>query len=122
MPDHILITDLFLWTIIGINADERDNRQDVIVNLELQTDTRAAGQSDDIADAVNYRTMTKNVIDLVEGSRFFLVEKLAEEIARVCLADRRILRVRVSVEKPAALRFAKSVGVCIERARDRDRA
>ena len=117
MADTIVIKDLFLRTIIGINDDERNNRQDVLVNLTLETDTRAAGQSDDIADAVNYRTVTKQVIDLVEGSQFFLVEKLAEEIAVICLADERVSRVRVCVEKPAALRFAHSVGVCIERER-----
>ena len=118
MPDRILIKDLFLRTIIGINSDERANRQDVLINLALETDTRAAGESDDIADAVNYRTVAKQVIDLVENSRFFLVERMAEEIAKLCLADERVARVSVRIEKPAALRFARSVGVAIERSRD----
>lgn len=118
MPDQIVIKDLFLRTIIGVNDDERSNRQDVLVNLTLDTDTRPAGRSDDINDAVNYRSITKQVIDLVEGSHFFLVEKLAEEIAQLCLRDERVERVEVSVEKPAALRFARSVGVRIERSRD----
>lgn len=117
MTDRILIKDLFLRTIIGINDDERSNRQDVLINLVLETDTRAAGLSDDIDDTVNYRGITKQVIELVEDSRFFLVEKLADEIARLCLADRRVEKVQVTVEKPAALRFAKSVGVSIERGR-----
>ena len=118
MTDRIIIKDLFLRTIIGINDDERANRQDVLINLALETDTRAAGRSDDIADAMNYRAMTKQVIDLVEGSRFFLVEKMAEEIAALCLSDPLVTRVSVTVEKPAALRFARSVGVTIERGRD----
>lgn len=118
MPDRIVIKNLFLRTIIGINDDERANRQDVLINLTLETDTRAAGQSDDISDAVNYRTLTKKLIDLVEGSSFFLVEKMAEEIAALCLSDERISRATVSVEKPMALRFARSVGVTIERSRD----
>ena len=118
MTDRIIIRDLFLRTIIGINDDERANRQDVLINLALETDTRAAGRSDDIADAMNYRAMTKQVIDLVEGSRFFLVEKMAEEIAALCLSDSLVTRVSVTVEKPAALRFARSVGVTIERGRD----
>ena len=117
MTDRIVIKDLFLRTIIGINDDERNNRQDVLIRLVLETDTRAAGQSDDIADAVNYRTVTKQVIELVENSEFFLIEKLAEEIAKLCLAVEHVLEVQVSVEKPAALRFAKSVGVTIERSR-----
>ena len=118
MPDRIVINNLFLRTITGINDDERANRQDVLVNLTLETDTRIPGRTDDIADAVNYRSMTKQVIDLVEGSRFFLVEKMAEEIAALCLTDERVSRATVSVEKPAALRFARSVGVTIERSRE----
>jgi dihydroneopterin aldolase/D-erythro-7,8-dihydroneopterin triphosphate epimerase len=117
MTDRIIIKDLFLRTIIGINDDERSNRQDVLINLELETDTRAAGKSDRIEDAVNYKTITKQVIDLIEGSRYFLVEKMAEEIAQLCLADRRVSCVKVTIEKPAALRFARSVGVSIERSR-----
>jgi D-erythro-7,8-dihydroneopterin triphosphate epimerase len=118
MPDRIIINDLFLRTIIGVNDDERTNRQDVLVNLHLTVDTRAAGRSDDITDTVNYRNLTKRVIDLVEGSRYFLVEKLAEEIAQLCLEDRRVQDVTVTIEKPAALRFAKSVGISILRTRD----
>ena len=111
MTDQILINGLFLRTIIGINDDERDQKQDVLINVSLTVDTRPAGRSDDIADAVNYRTITKDVIDLVENSKFFLVERMVEEIARLCLSDERVERVRVSIEKPAALRFARSVGV-----------
>lgn len=117
MSDRIIIKDLLLRAIIGINGDERVNRQDVLINLTLQTDTRAAGRSDDIADAVNYKAITKQVIELVETSQFFLVEKMAEEIARLCLIDSRVQRVWIRVEKPTALRFASSVGVSIERSR-----
>jgi D-erythro-7,8-dihydroneopterin triphosphate epimerase len=118
MTDRILIQDLHLRTIIGINDEERTDRQDVLINLIVETDTRAAGNSDEIADAVNYRTLTKEIIELVETSRFLLVERLAEEIARLCLSDVRVERVSVTVEKPQALRFARSVGVSIERSRD----
>jgi dihydroneopterin aldolase/D-erythro-7,8-dihydroneopterin triphosphate epimerase len=118
MTDRILIHDLFLRTIIGINAEERTERQDVVINLVVETDTRRAGQSDDIADAVNYRTLTKQIIELVENSQFLLVERLAEVIATLCLADSRVDKVKVTVEKPLALRFARSVGVSIERSRE----
>ncbi len=118
MPDFIDITDLHMRTIIGINPDERVNKQDVYVNVTLETDCRPAAASDDITDAVNYRDLCKNIIDLVEGSKFLLVEKMADEIARVCLADERVPWVRVKVDKPGALRFAQSVGVTIERTRD----
>jgi D-erythro-7,8-dihydroneopterin triphosphate epimerase len=117
MSDKIRINGLFLRTIIGINHDEREHKQDVLINLSLSVDTRPAARTDQIEDAVNYRTITKNVIDLVENSRFFLVERMADEIARLCLRDPRVDAVRVSIEKPAALRFARSVGVVIRRTR-----
>ena len=117
MADRIEIRDLLIRGIVGINDDERENRQDVVINIALLTDMRQAGKSDDIDDAVNYRTLTKGIIGLVEGSRYFLVEKMAEEIAKLCLSDDRVERAIVNVEKPMALRFARSVGVTIERNR-----
>ncbi len=118
MTDQIHICDLHLRAIIGINDQERRDRQDVLINLTLDTDMRTAGRSDDINDAFNYRTLAKRVIGLVENSQFYLVEKLAAEVARLCLEDVRVERVRVRVEKPGALRFARSVGVTLERGRD----
>ena len=120
MTDRIFIKDLLLRGIIGINDDERRNRQDVLINITMQADTRPAARSDDVNDAVNYRTVTKRVIELVESSKHFLVERLADEIARLCLQDGRVQQVEVSVEKPAALRFARSVGVAICRSRQDD--
>lgn len=117
MPDVIEIHDLLLRAIVGINPDERVQAQDVLINVRLETDTRPAARSDDIRDAVNYRTIAKEIIDLVENSRFHLVERMAEEVARLCLRDERVTRARVSIHKPTALRFARSVGVTIERDR-----
>jgi FolB domain-containing protein len=113
--DQIHIKDLLLRTIIGINEEERRNRQDVLINIVMDVDMRPAGETDDIDDAVNYRTITKRIIQLVESSQFYLVEKLAAEIAIICLSDPQVERVRVTVEKPGALRFARSVGVTVER-------
>lgn len=117
MSDRIQIVDLLLRTIIGVNEEERRNRQDVLINITLYADTRAAGASDDIEDAVNYRTITKRVIKRVEESGFNLVERMAADIAAICLQDPRVEAVDVRVEKPGALRFARSVGVEIHRTR-----
>lgn len=117
MSDRIQIKDLLLRAIIGINEEERRNRQDVLINIALYADSRPAGVSDDIEDAVNYRTITKQVIRRVEASSFCLVEKMAAEIAAICLEDPRVEAVDVRVEKPGALRFARSVGVEIHRTR-----
>ena len=116
MADYIEIKDLLVRTIIGINPDERLNRQDVLINLKFAVNIHPAGKSDEIEDAVNYRTICKKVIAMVEESNYQLVEKLAEQVALCCLEDRRVQTVWVSIEKPGALRFARSVGVTIERA------
>jgi len=85
--DKIIIKDLFLRGIIGINPDERVNKQDILINMVLYADTRRAAASDDIADAVNYKTITKRVISHVEESADFLVEKLANDIARIAITE-----------------------------------
>jgi FolB domain-containing protein len=115
MDDQLIIKDLLLRGIIGINDWEREKKQDILVNLILFTDTRRAGTSDNIDDSVNYRTLTKQVIALVEEGRRLTVEALAADIARVCVHTPGVIRARVRVEKPGALRFARSVGVEIER-------
>ena len=115
--DRIKITDLHLRAIIGINPDERKNLQDVLINIVLYVDSRPAAKSDDISDSANYRTITKEIIKLVESSRFYLIEKLASEIAAICLKSQQVETVSVNVQKPTALRFAKSVGITIERSK-----
>ncbi|MFV0442658.1 MAG: dihydroneopterin aldolase [Planctomycetaceae bacterium] len=118
MTDQIHIRDLLVRGILGINDDERTNRQDILLNITLTVDTRPAARSDEIEDAVNYRTLTKQAIDFVESSACLLVERLANEVARLCLADPRVEAAEVSIEKPGALRFARSVGVTVFRTRE----
>ena len=113
--DKIFIRDLTFRCIIGINPEERINKQDVIINLVLYTDFTRAAASEDIEDTVNYKELKLTVMDLVEHSSFLLVEKLAQAIAETCLETEGVRAVRVQVEKPTALRFAKSVGVEIFR-------
>ncbi len=113
--DKILVRDLLVRGVIGVNDWERKVEQDILVNLTLHADTRMAGTSDDIDDTVSYRTVAKAVIEHIESHQPFTVEALATDIARLCLAQPRVKRVRVRVEKPGALRFAHSVGVEIER-------
>ena len=118
MPqDKILIRDLLLRAVIGLNDWERKDRQDVLINLTLYTDKRADVAHDDAAHILNYRTITKAVIAHVERSRYYTVEALADAIARICVVEHEATRAVVRVEKPGALRFARSVGVEIERER-----
>ena len=113
--DRITIRDLGFRCIIGINDDERREKQDVIVNLTLWADLRKPCQSDDINDTIDYKALKKLILTRAEQSQFFLVEALAQTIADICLAQPLVQKVRVRVEKPAALRFARSVGVEITR-------
>ena len=116
--DRIFIKDLLLRGVVGIKPDERANRQDILVNVTMWADTRAAAASDDIADAVNYRTVAKAIIAHVEQGGPMLVERLVAELADLCFAtDQRVQRVEVTVEKPGALRFARSVGITVTRDR-----
>lgn len=114
--DRLLVRDLLLRGVIGLNDWERTVEQDILVNLELHTDIRAAAATDDPERILNYRTVTKAVMAHVAAARPLLVETLAEDIARICL-EHGAVRAMVRVEKPGALRFARSVGVEIVRDR-----
>ena len=116
--DQTLIKDLLVRGIIGINEDERHNPQDILINIAIFTDTRRAGESDNINDCVNYRTVAKKVIAHSEKAQRLTVEALANDIAKIILEENHVLGVRVRVEKPGAVRFARSVGVEVERMKD----
>ena len=115
--DKIRIRDLHLNCIIGIGEEERKHRQEVLINITLHVDLNDACKSDRIEDTVNYHEIVENVGSLVEESSFYLVERLAESIAGACLKEPKVRRVEVSLEKPGALRSARSAGV--ELVRDR---
>ena len=115
--DRIFFEDLRARCVLGVNESERLVKQDVLVGVELWTDVLPAAKSDDFADAVDYRALKKRVLAFVETSAFHLVETLAERVAALCLEDARVERVRVRVEKPGALRYARTVGVEIVRGR-----
>lgn len=117
MTDRIHIRDLALRCVIGVYPEERREKQDVVVNVVMETDHSAAAKSDRLEDAVDYKTIKKEIIRLVEGSSFNLIETLADRIARVCLSNPKVQAATVTVDKPGALRFARSVAVEITRAR-----
>ena len=116
--DRIFIRDLMVRGIVGINPEERRNRQDILVNATFWADTRGPGESDDIAETVNYRTAAKAMIAHIEENGPLLDEKLAADLVRICLeTDGRIHAVELTVEKPGAVRFSQSVGLTIYRTR-----
>ncbi len=113
--DRILIRELTTRCIIGLRPDERAVKQDVVVSLPLSVDLIPPGRSDRLDDSVDYRAIKQRVLELIEESRFYLLEALAEAIATVCLETAGVLEVRVTLDKPGALRFARSVAVDIVR-------
>lgn len=116
MNDKIFIRDLALRTIIGIFPEERTKRQDVVVNVEMDVKSHApAAASDAIEDATDYKSITKHLINHVEGSAYNLIETLAERCAEICLEAPDVRRVTVTIDKPGALRFARSVAVQVTR-------
>lgn len=115
--DRILVKDLAIRCIVGINEEERVKKQDVIINISMDVDLKKAGVSDDFSDTVDYKTIKQDVYSLVENSDYFLIEAMAENIANVCLERDKVGSVTVTVDKPGALRFAKSVAVEITRSR-----
>lgn len=116
--DEIFITDLLVRGVIGISEKEREQPQDILVNIRVFTDISKAGITDDVTDSVNYRTLAKKVLAHTESIKRYTVEALATDITGLCLEDPGVLGVRVRVEKPGAVRFSRSVGVEITRMRD----
>ena len=116
-PDRVFIRDLAIRCIVGVDEYERREKQDILVHLTMHTDLRKAGRTDALEDTVDYRAIKKRILHLAEESRFRLIEALAQSIAEECLRDERVEQVVVVVEKPGALRFARTAGVEIVRSR-----
>jgi len=110
-PVKITIENLRLRAIIGINDWERETRQDVVVNVELELAPDTVFPRDVIDETVDYKHLNKRIIAAVERSSFFLVEKLCDHLLEVVMEDERVERARVRVAKPGALRFTDSVSV-----------
>jgi len=115
--DRIEILGLSVPAIIGIFDWERKVRQTVVLDLAIETDLRRPGRTDRVEDALDYKAVSKRVQSLVKASRYRLIEALASAVARVLLEEFRARRATVRVEKPGALRGARTVAVEITRTR-----
>jgi len=113
--DIIFLRGLQIETVIGIYDWERKIRQAVILDLEMATDIRKAAASDNIADTLDYKAVSKRLISFVEGSEFLLVETLAEKIAAIVIEEFGVPWVRLTLNKKGAIRGASDVGILIER-------
>jgi len=113
--DIIYLTDLRVETTIGINDWERRTLQTVVMDIEMAGDARRAAATDRIADTVDYKAVTKRIVAFAAGSRFDLVETLAERIAGILLGEFKVPWCRLRINKQGAVRGARDVGVIIER-------
>nr|WP_321487548.1 dihydroneopterin aldolase [uncultured Draconibacterium sp.] len=111
----IRVKDLLIRTYIGFNPDELVNKQDVLINLEIEADIpESALESDEPEDIFNYKVITKKIIVLVQEGRFKLLEVLTKRILDTIMEDEKVKWARVEVDKPHALRFAESVSMEME--------
>jgi dihydroneopterin aldolase len=115
--DKVFIEALEIDCVIGIYDWERTIRQPVQLDIEMDFDNRIPAASDDIADTLDYKAVSKRLIEFVGASSFGLVETLAENCARIILEEFGVGRVRLKLSKPGAVRGARSVGVIVERSK-----
>jgi dihydroneopterin aldolase len=115
--DHVFIEGLEIEALIGIYDWERRIRQPLVFDIEMAFDNRVPAATDAIEDTLNYKAVSKRVVEYVSQSGFGLVETLAERVADVILDEFGVQRLRLKVSKPGAVRGARAVGVVIERAR-----
>jgi D-erythro-7,8-dihydroneopterin triphosphate epimerase len=110
----IRIKNLLVRTIIGFNPEERVNRQDVIINAEIEVEASDSIKTDSRNDIYDYKAITKAIISLVQESKFNLLEKLTHEVLQLIMKDKRVLRAKVEIDKPQALRYSESVSIELE--------
>lgn len=110
----INVRNLRLRTFIGFNPEEKTKRQDIVVNIEIDYAFDQDVLDDKVQAALNYKTITKEVINHVESGRFMLLEKLVADVLSICSNHPQINYARVTVDKPHALRFADSVSLTLE--------
>jgi dihydroneopterin aldolase len=115
--DRIFLRGLTAECIIGFIDWERRVKQTVVVDLELPVDCRGAAVTDDVADTVDYKRVAKRVLAYIEASEFKLVETLAHRLALLLLEEFALEWVRISLNKPGAIRNSRDVGVVVERSR-----
>ncbi|MEM0304678.1 MAG: 2-amino-4-hydroxy-6-hydroxymethyldihydropteridine diphosphokinase [Saccharolobus sp.] len=107
----IIIEDLKVGTIIGVNPNERVDKQEVSIDLEIWCDLQEGVKTDKIVDTIDYKIIKKEILSYVENSSYNLLETLAFKICKVVLQDNRIKKVKVRVNKPGALSYAKNVAI-----------
>lgn len=118
--DIVYILDLRIDTVIGVYDWERQIKQTLSFDLEMATDIREAAATDDLQYTINYKAVSDRIIELVENFHPQLIESLAEEIAKMIIAEFHVPWLRLHVSKAGAVRAARDVGLIIERGKKYD--
>lgn len=113
--DIVFLRGLAIETTIGFFEWERHVKQTVVLDLEIPVDCARAAGSDAVQDTVDYKSIAKRCIDFVSGAQFHLVETLAHKLATTLLEEFDIAWIKLSLNKPGAIRGSRDVGVTIER-------
>lgn len=113
--DIVYIRELEIQTVIGIYDWEREIRQTVSLDLDMATDIRAAAQTEDITNTLDYKAVSKRLIAFIEEAEFLLIETMAERVAEIVLNEFPVSWLRLRLGKPGAVTGARDVGVIIER-------
>ncbi len=113
--DRIFLRELTTEAIIGIYDWERRVKQRIAIDLEFPCDVRRAASADSIDATLNYKKVAKRILEFVGNSEFHLVETLAERTALMVLKEFKLEWVRLTLNKPGAVRGSRDVGVTIER-------
>ena len=113
--DIVFIEQLSVITTIGVYDWEQTIEQKLVFDIEMGWDNRKSAKSDDVNDCLSYADISETVIGHVEGQRFALVERVAEEVAELLLEKFNSPWVRIKLSKPGAVARAANVGVIIER-------
>jgi D-erythro-7,8-dihydroneopterin triphosphate epimerase len=112
---RIKVKNLLLRTYIGFKPEELVNKQDVVINFEIETEiSKKALDADEPVNILDYKTITKEVIALVQEGRFKLLEVLTQKILSLIMKNEKVKWAKVEVDKPHALRFAESVSLVME--------
>jgi 7,8-dihydroneopterin aldolase/epimerase/oxygenase len=119
LQDKVFLRGLAVDTTIGFFEWERHVRQTVVIDLEIPVDCARAAATDDVADTTDYKRIAKRTVQFVNESSFKLVETLAHRLAMTLLEEFDIAWIRLSLNKPGAIRGSRDVGVMIERHRAR---
>lgn len=114
----IHLSNIYIETIIGTKKEERQNPQELIINIWFDYNACKASDTDDLQYAVDYEKMTNTIIEKVEASRYYLIEKLAHIITDVLFEEPLITKATVMIDKPEAIAQAESVSISLTRERE----